>query len=226
MSRHLHREVETLKQNLLMIGTAVEEAIDRAFRALLDGDADLAASVIADDKKIDEWEIEIEESGLKLLALYRPVGDDLRFIISVLKMNAELERMGDLAANMAGMHNLLASTPEVSLPDHFKEMVKLVREMVRRTIRAMIDRDEKLALEVTNGDSLVDELHRRTFVLVEKAVKADPTAVRGLLCVTSLSRHLERIADHATNIAEDVVYMLTGKIIRHHVEEYFKRSDG
>jgi phosphate transport system protein len=225
MKKHLQREVDSLKRNILMIGTAVETAIDQAFRALLDYDTALAEKVIADDEKIDEWELEVEEECLKLLALYRPAEADLRFIVGALKMNSDLERMGDLAANIASITNVLAGSPRIKLPAHLKEMVALVRRMVRKTIDALVRRDAKLGLEVTAEDSRIDRLHRKSFRVVEESVAADPSTIRGQLYALTISRHLERIADHATNIAEDIVYMIEGDIIRHHVGEYAGQED-
>lgn len=219
MSRHLQREVEALKRNLLMIGTAVEEAIEQSFRALLSCDHALAATVITNDEKIDEWEIEIEEDCLKLLALYRPADKDLRFIIAALKMNNSLERMGDLAVNLAEMVSGVCKSEGFALPGHMKEMVKLVRKMVRCVGDALIREDTTLCIDITKQDHRVDALNLETCRAAEKAIESDPAGVRNHLGVIRASRQLERMADLATNIAEEIVYMLTGNIIRHKADE-------
>lgn len=222
MPRHLQREIEALKRDILMIGTAVEEAIDQAFRAAEQRDVELAKKVVEKDSLIDEWEIEIEESCLKLLALYRPREKQLRFIVAAMKMNSDLERMGDLAANFAEMTLKLSKADDgFSLPEHLKEMVSLTRGMVGKTIEAMVQENAEMAGKVTAEDSKIDAMHEKTFEVVENKLCDEPQNVKYHMAVVTLSRYLERIADHATNIAEDIVYLLTGSIIRHRAGDFF-----
>ena len=224
MSKHLEREIETLKCNLLTMGTAAENAVASAFEAVSTRNYALAERVVADDARIDEWEIEIEEECLKMLALYRPDGDDLRFVVTALKMNAELERMADLAANIAGTCKFIAKQPELKLPQHLSTMADIVKEMVEKIIRSLVRRDAKSAMEVIADEQKIDALHVRTYEMAEKTMEKEPACARQWLTIVAVSKQLERIADHAMNIGEDVIYLLTGEIVRHRVGEYIAKS--
>jgi phosphate transport system protein len=215
MSVHLQREIERLKNHVLALCTLVEEQVQRAVRALLERDAALAHEVERRDLEIDQREVEVEEECLKTLALYEPVAIDLRLVISMLKINNDLERIGDLAVNIARKAIAYAAEPLVTIPFDIAEMWKKTQRMLRDSIVALIQLDAKLAAKVCAQDNEVD-LHKHEIrIQAEEAISRNPEWVRPLLRLLAVSRNLERIADCATNIAEDVIYMAEGKIIRH-----------
>ncbi|MBD3349438.1 MAG: phosphate signaling complex protein PhoU [Candidatus Eisenbacteria bacterium] len=215
MSRHLQNEIEKLKKRILHLGAMVERALDRAAEAVMTRDADVARSVIEADSEVDRIEVDVEEECLKILALHQPVAADLRYVVAVLKINNDLERVGDLAANIAERAEFLASR---SLPPEARglpAMVEAVRDMLRRSLDSLVKMDSRLAREVLDSDSSVDDMNRKMFELVQEAIRARPSDIGTLILLQSVSRYLERIADHATNVAEDVIYMLEGEIARH-----------
>jgi len=220
MSIHLRREIEKLKKKLLYLATTVEESVRRSVRSLNDRNADLAKKVIQNDILIDDMEVEIEEDCLKLLALHQPVAIDLRFIVSVLKINSNLERIGDLAVNIAERSVFLASQERVHLPVDFPGMAQKTEVMLQNSLDALVTLDAKLALGVCAADDEVDAIRRDINRQVKKGIREHPDWLNILIHYISIASHLERIADHATNIAEDVIYMVEGDIIRHKAEEY------
>ena len=215
MAIHLLRDLERLKKEILALGSLVEQAIRKATIALVERRSDLAEEVIQGDRDIDAREVAIEEECLKVLALHQPVAADLRFIITTLKVNNDLERMGDLASNIAARARHLAGGDPLPLPKDFGLMVDHVRSMVRDSLDALVTVDTDLARSICAADSEVDELHRKMFVHIQELMRADPASIEKGIQVLSVSRHLERIADLATNIAEDVEFMVVGKITRH-----------
>ena len=215
MTKHLQREIASLKKSILSVGTRVEESLRRGIRALSDRDDQLAKRVIEDDKLIDEMEVEVEEACLKILALHQPVAIDLRYIISVLKINNDLERIGDLAANIAERVVFLATKPPVETPDAIPRMAKVVQMMLKESLDALVQMDVALAQKVREVDSEVDDLHRGMYRIAEDGLRSNPDDTEVWLCLVGISRYLERAADHATNIAEDVIYMVEGEISRH-----------
>lgn len=215
MSVHLQRELEQLKRSLLTLCGAVEEQVQRAVQALLDRDAQAAQQVEDQDAQIDQHEVEIEEECLKLLALYQPVASDLRFIISVLKINNDLERIGDLAVNLAHKARTFAQFPEVENPFDLRRMWHQVQGMLRDSVNAMVRLDPNLARDVCARDSQINVQKRQIRQLAEALIQQDPQQTRPLLALAAAARNLERIADHATNIAEDVIYLTEGRIPRH-----------
>ena len=219
MAKHLIHEIETLKKLLLALGAKVEENLNRAVRAIEDVDADLAREVIRLDHEIDEAEVRVEEEGLKILALHQPVAIDLRFLVAVLKINGELERIGDLAGNMAERAILLASLrlPDITLD--FRGMADKVQEMLRDSLDALVSLNAELGRSVCAKDDVVDAMNRDMYEKVKAGIRGDADHLDAYIHFLSTSRQLERIADHATNIAEDVIYMVEGDIIRHHLEE-------
>jgi phosphate transport system protein len=220
MSVHLEREMALLRKNILEEAAMVEQAIDRAIRAVRDRDAALGTEVVDGDREIDEAEIRVEEECLKILALYNPVASDLRFIVTVLKMNNDLERMGDLAVSMARRAQFLSKNDvPYPLPGDFDIMSQSVREMVRKALDALINGDDELAMKVCQHDDQVDQLKRKMGNEIRDMMERDPKNMRGLLKMLDLTRHMERIADLATNISEDVVYLVRGEIIRHSVKD-------
>jgi phosphate transport system protein len=219
MSVHLRREIDKLKQSLLMLCRMVEEQVELAVKALLDRDQTLAERVEQQDHSIDHQEVEVEEECLRVLALYQPVAIDLRLIVSVLKINNDLERVGDLAVNVA--HKALAVVNELSVavPDGLPDMAAKTQSMLHDSIDALVNLDVKLAVAVCARDDEVDQLKRAIRIEVEDRIETNPRHLRPLLRLLAVSRNLERIADSATNIAEDVIYMVEGRIIRHHEGE-------
>ncbi|MBU6308932.1 MAG: phosphate signaling complex protein PhoU [Planctomycetes bacterium] len=218
MTKHIERQIESLKERILRLGTLVEEAISKSITALINRDTSLAQRVIANDSEIDAMEVEVEEECLKMLALYQPVAADLRFVVAVLKINNDLERMGDLARNIAKRVTQLEGGDPYDLPPEIRTMATQAQEMVRQCLDAVVKRDPTLARQVREEDDIVDEARQRIQRRVLQGIKDQPENVENLLRINSVSKHIERIADMATNIAEDVVYMVEGDIVRHRSE--------
>jgi len=215
MSIHLQRQIEGLKQKILFVGTLVEEAIAKAISALVRRDRVLARSIVDDDAEIDHMEVEVEEEVLKILALYHPVAADLRFVVSVLKINNDLERMGDLAKNIAKRVIFLTSCERFDLPADFRAMAAKTQSMVKQCLDALVNSDTALARKVRDADDEVDKMRRSIQDEITRQICQHPDRTECLLRLTSVARHLERLADMATNVAEDVVYMVDGEIVRH-----------
>ena len=215
--KHLLRDLDNLKREMLGVGGMVEEALAKSARALTHRDAALAREVIEGDSRIDSKEVQIEEECLKILALHHPVATDLRLIITVLKVNNDLERMGDLAVNIAERATYLAqdSTGLVPIPNEMDTMVVEVRAMVRDSLDAVVEANKTLAQEVRQRDDIVDDLNRTMFVDLRELMHNQHEAVDSATDILSASRNLERIADLATNIAEDVIFMVEGEVVRH-----------
>ena len=215
MTRHVERQIENLKDRILRVGTLVEEAISKSITALVNRDGALAQRVVANDEEIDRMEVEVEEECLKILALYQPVAADLRFVVAALKINNDLERMGDLAKNIAKRVGQMAAGTSCDLPPEIRTMAMQAQEMVNQCLEAVVNGDPTLARRVREEDDVVDEARQRVRRHVIRGIKADPEDVEVLLRINSVSKHIERIADMATNIAEDVLYMVEGDIVRH-----------
>jgi phosphate transport system protein len=220
MPVHLRREIENLKKEILVVGGMAEQSVRDATRAIQNRDEKLGRAVIENDARLDQMEVEVEESCLKTLALYQPVAIDLRFIISVLKINSDLERVGDLAVNIAERAVFLATVPRVNLGFDFTDMAGKVQAMLKGSLDALVNLSGQAAWAVITSDDDVDDVNRRAYVLIYDAIRANPDDTEPLIHLLSVSRHLERIADHATNIAEDVIYMIEGEVVRHREEEY------
>ena len=215
MTKHIERQVDQLKERILRVGTLVEEAISKSITALINRDVQLAQRVAASDEQIDRMEVEVEEECLKILALYQPVAADLRFVVAVLKINNDLERMGDLAKNIAKRVAQLANGEPCELPPEIRTMAMQAQEMVKQSLDAVVQADPALARQVREEDDAVDEYRQQIRRKVLKGIMEHPENVENLLRVNSVSKHIERIADMATNIAEDVIYMVEGDIVRH-----------
>jgi phosphate transport system protein len=215
MSKHFLRDLDGLKKQILIVGSMVEIAIHKATTALLDRRAELAAEVIHGDDQVDRKEVQVEEEVLKVLALNQPVAADLRFAIAVLKVNNDLERMGDLAVNIAERATFLAGQPPLAVPAQFQVMVQKVRSMVNNSLDALVNLDLRLARKVLDDDDLIDSINRDMWTELISVMKRDPDTIERATQWLSCSRHLERIADQTTNIAEDVLFMVEGEIMRH-----------
>jgi phosphate transport system protein len=219
MTQHIHRQIDALKQKILYVGTLVEEAIANAISALINRDAVMAKKVIANDAVIDRMEVEVEEECLKILALYQPVANDLRFVVATLKINNDLERMGDLAKNIAKRTSYLAGADPMEVPVDFRSMAMQAQHMVKQSLDALVNADAALARQVRDEDDEVDESRQRIRQQVLAAIRRNPERTEYLLKFNSVSKHLERLADMATNVAEDVIYMVEGEIVRHQTKE-------
>ena len=215
MTRHIEHHIAQLKDSILRFGTIVEESISLSNTALFKQDVVLAQKVMANDAEIDRIEVELEEECLKVLALYQPVAADLRFVVAVLKINNDLERIGDLASNIAKTVSRLTITGPFKLPQEISIMAKQAEEMVKKSLDAVVKADSDLARQIREEDDVVDAGRQAVHRLVVQQIQESPEKVESLLQINSVSKHLERIADMATNIAEDVIYMVTGEIVRH-----------
>jgi len=220
MTIHLIKEIDKLKKMLLSLSAMVEESVQRAVKALDTRDAALAQRVIDYDVEIDKKEVDVEEECLKILALHQPVAIDLRLIIAILKMNNDLERIADLAVNIAERAAFLATQEQLPLRFNFVQMGEKAQDMLRKSLDALVNLDVNLAREVCAADDGVDAMNREAYLAVQEAIRRHPDRMEALIHLLSISRHIERIADHATNIAEDVIYMCEGQIVRHHTEDY------
>lgn len=202
------------------MGGLVEKVSNQAITALQERDTELSAGVHELDLTIDQQEVKIEEECLKILALHQPVATDLRFVVCIMKVNNDLERMGDLAINIAERASYLSSHEPLGVPLDFHRMAELALEMVKESLSALLNLDTDLARKVLAKDDEVDEINRQMFEILEEIMLKDPTTIRRAIHLLSASRHLERIADLATNIAEDVVFLVEGEVIRHLPEDY------
>lgn len=215
MAIHLHRDMDKLKQRLLVLSTEVEEEVRLAIRALAERDAALAGEVVAREPETDIMEVDVEEDCLKILALHQPVAGDLRYIVSILKIDRELERIADLAAQIAKRGRRLSAQPPTDVPFRLDEMGKKVVSMLKMALDAFVNLDSEAAHQVCAMDSEIDALKKETFQQVRTALKEDAGRFDVLMEMMLIGRHLERIGDHATNIAEDLIYLVDGHIVRH-----------
>jgi phosphate transport system protein len=218
MSKHLQRDLVNLQRDLMTLAASVEEAVHKAIKALESRNAALAHQVIEGDRQIDEDENHVEEECLKMLALHQPVAIDLRRITAALKINTELERMGDLAEDIAERAIRLAQLPPAPFPATLRRMTDLTATMVRQSLDAFVNLDVNLARMVCRMDDEVDRYNMEIIDELIHRMQTSPDAVEPSMSLFSATRHLERIADHATNIAEDVVYLAEGEIIRHRLK--------
>ena len=215
MSKHLQTDLTYLEDSVLSQASLVEEMIDKACRGLRELRADYGMDVIANELEVDRCEIRIEEECLKVLALHQPVAIDLRRVTTVLKINSELERMADLAVNIAERTHSLVEFPEFPVPVTLERMSKLAAQMMNQSLDAFVKQDVDLARHVGEQDDIVDEYNRELILELRRMMCERKEVVEPALHFFSASRQIERIADHATNIAEDVVYLVDGEITRH-----------
>lgn len=215
MAHHLEREFEKLKKSILRVAAVVEEHVLDAVRSLQTRDRVLARRVVDSDTIVDQLEVDFEEDCLKVLALHQPVATDLRFIISALKINNDLERIADLAVNLAERAGNLAAEPPVEIPFDMEGMSQLTIDMLHRSIDSLVKMDSQTARQTRKLDDDVDQMTRDAFQAVQDRIRAKPEFLDQYIQWLSCARHLERIADLATNIAEDVIYLVEGEIVRH-----------
>jgi len=215
MPKHFHRELEKLKKRILALGAMVEERVYMATKAIENNDSDLADKIITSDYEIDEMEVDIEEECLKILALYQPVAVDLRFITAVIKINNDLERIADEAVNIARGVKYIAKGEKLHFDFDFYLMAEKTEAMVKKSLDALVNLDVDLAFKVCLLDDEVDQFNGEAHRKVKDVIKDNPEYVEYFINLLLISRHLERIADHATNIAEEVIYLIEGEIVRH-----------
>ena len=215
MTKHLDRDLESLKQDLLAQSSIVERMIYRASQALRELRTDLINELFEDEEVVNTQEVEIEEECLKILALHQPVAVDLRRVATVLKINGDLERIADLAVNIGERAQVLVLYPGFQFPDYLDQMVEAAISMVRDALDAFVRLDSEAARDVCIRDDLVDDLNRQVIEDLKHVLDVTTGEVEPVLQFFSASRHIERIADHATNIAEDVIYLVDGEITRH-----------
>ena len=218
MARNLEIEIESLKKKLLSICAVVEENVRDAIKALVRRDTTLATKVIDTDEEIDALEVVLEEECLKTLALYQPVAKDLRFIIAVFNINNDLERIGDLAVNIAERALSLAACTNIDIPFDYTSMAEKVLNMVKNSLDSLVKMDPDLAQRICEEDDEVDVINRQAYNKVQERIRQFPDRVDCLIQFPAISSELERIADHATNIAEEVIFLVKGEIVRHKIE--------
>ncbi|HEX9912740.1 MAG TPA: phosphate signaling complex protein PhoU [candidate division Zixibacteria bacterium] len=217
--KHFDEELNLLKEKLLSMASLAETMIYKAVKSLSERDETLSEVVNQGEKKVNYLQIEIDELCLKLLALKQPMATDLRFITSAMKINSELERIGDLAVNIIQRAEVLIKQPQLKPLIDIPRMAELTQKMVKDSLDAFIKRDADLARSILTRDDEVDGLKDQVFRELLTFMLSDQSTIPRALELILVSRHLERIGDHATNIAEDVIYLVQGKDIRHHIEE-------
>ena len=216
----LHREITRLKQNLMGLSALVEERLALAVQAVDERNLELATHVIEGDREIDEMEVNLEEECLKVLALHQPVAIDLRVIVAILKIISDLERIGDLAMDIAKRAQYFATHQEVEFAFDFKKMAQETQDMLQRSLDAFINLNITKAKQVCEADDRIDSMHKEMFGKVQHAIEAHPEDIGSYLSSMTISRCLERVADHTTNISEDIIYMVEGEVVRHSREIY------
>lgn len=219
MPKRLQKDIEKIKKMVLSLGAMVEERIRMAIKAIETWDAGLAEEIIRRDYEIDELEIEVEEECLKILALHQPVAVDLRFLIATIKINSELERIGDEAVNIAHRVENISKRRKLDLSFDFDIMAEKAATMLRLSLDALVNLDLDLAFKVLTLDDEVDLMHREIYDRIKEVMSRNPDYVGYLINLYTTSRHLERVGDHSTNIAEEVIYLIEGEIIRHRVKQ-------
>lgn len=216
MGKHFtfHREMENLKKRFLALGAMVEDRVRKACSLIESRDLLLAAEIINADWQVDEMEIEIEEECLKILALHQPVARDLRLLIAIIKINNELERIADIAVNMSKRMKTISKDPTLNLKIDYRKMSTTVLSMLKMSLDSLVSENADLARQVFIDDDEVDELRNQSYAQVVDQLDTMPGHAACLLNYYLLARHLERIGDRATNIAEEVIYLVEGEIVR------------
>jgi phosphate transport system protein len=218
MTKHMQRDQERLQAVVLKMAGCVEEAIYAAIRSLRERNPEAAAGVIRGDTEIDLLENQVFEECLKILALHQPVAVDLRRTTAVMLISADLERMGDLAVGIAERAVELSAPPHFPIPERLAHMTAVATDMVRRSLDSFVNQNATAARQVVRLDDQVDDDNRQIIEWIGEQMKQSPERVLPGIAMFSAIRHLERIADHATAIAEDVIYLVEGEIVRHHPE--------
>lgn len=219
MTKHFQKELIKIKKMILSLGAVVEERVQMAKVAIDDRDAQMARKIIKQDFEIDEMEVEVEEECLKVLALHQPVAVDLRFLIAVIKINNDLERIGDQAVNIAERVEFISKQDPTDFVFDYSIMAEKAQIMLKMSLDALVNMDVDLALKVCLLDDEVDDIKVIAYNKIKTVMAQDPHNLGYYINLLLISRHLERLADHATNIAEEVIYMIEGEIVRHGIDE-------
>jgi phosphate transport system protein len=214
-SREYERELREIKEGLLYMGALTERAIERSIKALLERNSGLAQQVICDDSQIDRIDVEIEEKCIRLLALRQPAARDLRFITTAIKINGHLERIGDMASNIAEKAIILNEVPQIKPYIDLPRMAEIARKMIRESLDALVHENVELAISVRAEDDTIDQLNDQIFRELLTFMLEDPRKIHASIYIMQISKSLERISDHASGIADMVVYMVTGQSVRH-----------
>ena len=217
MAKHLEKELDRLKKLIYTLGARVDENLELSVKSFQEHDVELAKKVIEADHEIDELEVEVEEECLKALALYQPVAIDLRFIIAVMKMNSDLERIGDLASDIAKNGITISQSTMPRIPLDLNQMSYLAKAIVRKSLDSLLNIDAYLAREVLKDDEEINAMKSDMKTEIMEALQKDPQHAEVLMTILAVTHRLERIGDHACNIAEDVIYMVEAEIIRHQI---------
>jgi len=214
--KHFLRELDKIKKMILSLGALVEQRVNQIKQAIEDRDVVIAKEIIHLDHEIDEMEVEIEEECLKIIALHQPVATDLRFLIAVIKINNDLERIGDQVVNIAQRVVSIAKHPVAPYQFDYSVMADKAEGMLRMSLDSLVNQDLDLAIKVLQLDDEVDSIKDEAYDNIKKAIADGVTEDIGyMINLLLISRHIERLADHATNVAEEVVYMIEGEIVRH-----------
>ena len=214
-SAEYERELQEIRDGLLYLGTLTENALERGSAALLERNSELARQIVCDDDQIDRLDFELEEKCIRLLALRQPAARDLRFITTAIKITGHLERIGDMAANIAEKVLILNEIPQIKAYIDLPRMAQIVRGMIRKSLDALVGEDVALADRVREEDAVIDQLNEQIFRELLTFMMEDPHKIQICLYIMQISKSLERIADHAEGIADMVIYMVTGKSVRH-----------
>ncbi|MEJ2492145.1 MAG: phosphate signaling complex protein PhoU [Desulfuromonadales bacterium] len=215
MAHLIGHELERLEKQLLTLTAVVEESVQQAIKALAGHDRELARKVIDNDNRINRLEVDLEEECLKVLALHQPVANDLRMIVAVLKINNDLERIADQAVNICERALAVSESANVVCPLELDLMAKKVIDMLEKALDSLVNADINLARTVLQLDEEVDTIHSQNYQAFKDYIRKNPETIDSVLSYLTVSRHLERVADLATNIAEDVIYLNEGEIVRH-----------
>jgi phosphate transport system protein len=215
MQRHFDEELKTLKERILQMGAMVEAQIANAIKSLVERNSDLARETIEKDHRVNAMDVEIDDDSVRLIALHQPMANDLRFITTAMKISTELERMSDLAENIAERALELNEEPQLKPYIDIPRMAEHAQRMVKEALDAFVNRNVELAWKVIHDDDYIDGLTHQIFRELSSFMVEDPHTITRAIRITFISKYLERIADHATNVAELVVYLVEGKIIRH-----------
>lgn len=214
MSGHLQKQIEKIKKQILALGAIVEDRFQKAIQAVNNEDLELAQKIMDTDFEIDEMEIEVEEECLKILALYQPVATDLRFLVAVIKINNDLERIADYASNIAKRYKTSSDNPGKFKYD-YSMMAQTASNMLKMSLDALVRMDVDMAYEVRDMDKQVNTMRNEAYDAMKEDIKKHPEMVGEIINMYLISRHIERVGDHTTNIAEEVIYLIEGEIIRH-----------
>jgi len=219
MDRHFDEELQKVKKDLLGMASLVEESITKSLEALKKQDIKMASEIQEIDHQIDKFEIAIEEQCIELIARHQPVGADLRFLIGVIKMNNDLERMGDHAVNIASYIAYLIEQPRIKSVSNIWSMAREVKEMLNDSVKSFMDNDATRAQKVCERDSVVDEMRDETIRILLTYMLEQPETIGSAIPLLLVAKNLERIADLSTNICEDVIYIAQARVIKHHAEK-------